>query len=136
MRYDRASAFTHRGFWVLAGLGVAAYVTPAAKDLGLSFLVGLLMGLLNVRMLSSAFRRGLKIRSKAAASSLSVAGVLRLVLIVGVMAWLLTTRTDVKPWPLVGGFFMPEVLFAAALLVLKVPYDPDPGHEEDVARDF
>jgi hypothetical protein len=52
------------------------------------------------------------------------------------MAWLLTTRTDVKPWPLVGGFFMPEVLFAAALLVLKVPYDPDPGHEEDVARDF
>lgn len=136
MRYDRALALTHRGFWVLAGLGVAAYLTPSVKGLGLSFLVGLLMGLLNVRMLASSFRRGLKIPSRAASSALSMAGILRLVLVMGVMAWLLTTRPDVKPWPLVGGFFMPEVLFAAALLFLKGPYDPKPGHEEDVARDF
>lgn len=136
MRYDRASALVHRGFWLLAGLGVAAYLVPAAKTVALSFLIGLLMGLLNVRMLASSLRRGVRMRTGAASSALSMAGILRLVLVVGVMAWLFTTRPVVKPWPLIGGFFVPEVIFVAALLLLKVPFDPAPGHEGDVARDF
>jgi|SRR5579875_1502127 len=133
MRYDRASVLSHRGFWVLAGLGAAGSLAPGAEPLGLSFLVGLLLGLLNVRMLTSALKRGLRIRHRAASSALSTAGILRLVLVVGVMAWLLTARTAVRPWPLLIGFFLPEAIFIAGLLFLKRPYDPTPGHEGDVA---
>jgi hypothetical protein len=133
MRYEGAWRLTHRGFWLLALMAAGALLDPAWKDWALSFLVGLLLGLMNVRLLSSALRRGVTMRSGAAGAALSMAGVLRLVLVIAVLAWLVSRGRQIGAWPLMGGFFVPEAGFVGALLWLREPFDPNPGHEGDAA---
>jgi hypothetical protein len=133
VRYQVAWRATHRGFWLAAGAAVLALAVPGWKDGALSGLVGLLLGLLNVRMLSSGLRRGLGMRGGGKSAALSVAGITRLVLMIAVLAWLVVRGRGIEALPLLAGFFIPEAGFVTVLMCSKAPFDPGPGHEGDAA---
>jgi uncharacterized membrane protein len=133
VRYQVAWRVTHRGFWVAAGAAVLALTVPGWKEGALSALVGLLLGLLNVRMLSSGLRRGLALRGGGKSAALSLAGIIRLVLVIAVLAWLVVRGRGIEALPLLAGFFVPEAGFVTVLMCSKAPFDPGPGHEGDAA---
>jgi hypothetical protein len=96
--------------------------------------VGLLVGLLNLRMLTSALRRGLRLGGGRGKAALSVSGVIRLTAVLALLAWVLSRHPAVAgAWWLVAGVLLPEVVWTARMVRGREPYDVGAGKKGDSA---
>jgi uncharacterized membrane protein len=112
-------AITRRAYIVsgaLAVLALVALLVPATRTMGESGLIGTLVGVLNVRMLGSALVRGMALPGGGAKVTLTVSGVLRLVIVLGILAWAGLNLRHLEAVPLLVGVFAPEVVMVVGLL--------------------
>jgi hypothetical protein len=130
-RFDAAGRVAFRWGWgiaVLVGLGL---LVPVVRWLAWSLLLGDLIGLLNVRMLTSAIRRGTaRLRGAGATSALTVAGLVRFAVVLALLAWGITEGPHVSVWPLLIGLFLPEVLLSGRVLWGREPWDAQQSGQE------
>ena len=103
------------GIAVLAGVG--ALLVPGATVAAESWMIGTLVGIVNVQMLSRGLSRGLSLRPEHGAKAmLIVTGALRLALVLGVLAWAGIHLRHVAVVPLLAGVFLPQGAMVAGLM--------------------
>lgn len=130
-RFDKAWTRSHQAVWIFGAGGMAAFLVPAFRVAAASWTLGLLVGILNLRMLGSALRRGLKASGGGAKAALSIAGVVRLTLVLALLAWITVRGPVVSAWWLVAGVFLPEIVWVTVLVRGRDPYDRPPPEEGD-----
>jgi hypothetical protein len=132
-RFEAASRRAHAITYAVGACAVAAALVPGWRLAALDGLIGLLVGLLNLRMLGSALRRGLRLGGGRGKVALSVSGVIRLTAVLALIAWVLAARHPAAagPWWLVAGVFLPEAVWIASVLRGREPYDLGAGEKGD-----
>jgi hypothetical protein len=110
-RVDKAYRWVRRWILVIAAASLASTLIPGAKDLAWSFLLGLLLGGLNFHLLLSGLRRALRLHPGTAHGSFQVASFFRLIVVGGLLLWAAKQGPQLLAWPVLVGFFMPEILF-------------------------
>lgn len=133
-RFEAASRRAHAITYAVGALALAATLVPAWRVAALDGVVGLLVGLLNLRMLGSALRRGVRLGGGRGKAALSVSGVIRLTAVLALIAWVLARHPAAAgPWWLVAGVFLPEAVWTAHVLRGREPYDVGAGEKGDSA---
>ncbi len=111
MRVDRSYRTVRGGIVILGVASLLLTFIPATKDLAWSALLGLLLGGLNFHLLLSGLRRALRLHPGTAHGSFQVASFFRLVVVGGLLLWAAVQGPRLLAWPVLGGFFLPEILF-------------------------
>ena len=133
-RFDAAMRLAYRLGWAVAALGGLGLVVSALRPVAWSLLLGDLIGLLNVRMLGSALKRGVtQLSGSGASSALTVAGLVRFGLVLALLALGITAGPKVSVWPLLMGLFLPEVILGRQLIWGREPWETPSGQEGDSA---
>ncbi|MCL8208134.1 MAG: hypothetical protein K6V97_08715 [Actinomycetia bacterium] len=133
-RFEAATRTAHAVTYAVGALALAATLVPAWRVVALDGMVGLLVGLLNLRMLASALRRGLRLGGGRGKAALSVSGVIRLTAVLALLAWVLSRHPAAAgAWWLVAGVFLPEVVWTARMVRGREPYDVGAGEKGDSA---
>lgn len=110
--------------WPLLGLGILVLaVLPSARAWTWGFVLGLLVGLMNVNLLASSVRRSVRLPSGVGAAALTVSGVIRFGLVLALLAWILLMGPPVAVAPLLGGLFLPEMVVLAGVVWGREPFD-------------
>jgi hypothetical protein len=110
-----------RRVYTLGGIAVAAGVValwiPGATVAAESWMIGTLVGIVNVQMLSRGLTRGLSLTpGNGAKATLIVTGGIRLALVLGVLAWAGIRLKHVAVVPLLAGVFLPQGAMVAGLM--------------------
>lgn len=111
MRVDRSYRTVRRGIVLLGVASLLLTFIPETKDLAWSALLGLLLGGLNFHLLLSGLRRALRLHPGTAHGSFQVASFFRLVVVGGLLLWAAVQGPRLLVWPVLVGFFLPEIMF-------------------------
>lgn len=110
--------------WPLLGLGLLGLlVVPSARAWTWGFVLGLLVGLMNVNLLASAVSRVMRLPSGVGGAALTVSGVIRFGLVLALLAWILLMGPSVALAPLLVGLFLPEIVVTAGIMWGHEPFD-------------
>ena len=123
-RFRAALWRMRRVSWPLLGLGLLVLLAmPSARVWTWGFVLGLLVGLMNVNLLASSVRRSVRLPSRVGAAALTVSGVIRFGLVLALLAWILLMGPPVAVAPLLVGLFLPEMVVLAGVVWGREPFD-------------
>ncbi len=108
---DKAYRWVRRWLLWMGVATIALTFLPEIKDVAWSLLLGLLLGWLNFHLLLRGLSRVLRLNPGKAEGPFQVASFFRLVVIGGLLGWAASRGPDLIVWPILIGFFLPEVLF-------------------------
>jgi hypothetical protein len=113
-----------RVVWPLWGLGaVGWWLLPDWRLVTWAWVLGLLVGIMNVNLLASAVTRAAMVPGTPAKAALTVSGTIRFGLVLALLAWILLEGPPVSPVALLAGLFLPEILVTAKVVWGHEPFD-------------
>lgn len=110
--------------WPLLGVGIVVLLLwPSGRADTWGFVLGLLVGLMNVNLLASAVSRVVRLPMGVGGAALTVSGVIRFGLVLALLAWIVLMGPPVAWAPLVAGLFLPEIVVVVGIVWGREPFD-------------